>query len=64
MSAGHEIVGHSYAEDLQLIHLTEEQEREEIRTCAKMFQDFVGVKITGWLTSGHAPHGADLGHLG
>ena len=49
---GHEIVGHSYAEDLQLIHLTEEQEREEIRTCAKMFQDFVGVKITGWLTSG------------
>ena len=61
---GHEIVGHSYAEDLQLIHLTEEQEREEIRTCAKMFQDFVGVKITGWLTSGHAAHGADLGHLG
>jgi len=49
---GHEIVGHSYAEDLQLIHLTEEQEREEIRTCAKMFQDFVGVRPTGWLTSG------------
>jgi len=49
---GHEIVGHSYAEDVQLIHLTEEQEREEIRTCAKMFEDFVGVKITGWLTSG------------
>jgi allantoinase len=49
---GHEIVGHSYAEDVQLIHLTAEQEREEIRTCAKMFEDFLGVKITGWLTSG------------
>jgi chitin deacetylase len=35
-----------------LIHLTEEQEREEIRTCAKMFQDFAGARITGWLTSG------------
>ena len=49
---GHEIVGHSYAEDVQLIHLTEEEEREEVRTCAKMFQDFVGEKPTGWLTSG------------
>jgi peptidoglycan/xylan/chitin deacetylase (PgdA/CDA1 family) len=49
---GHEIVGHSYAEDVQLINLTEAQEREEIRTCAKMFQDFVGVRPTGWLTSG------------
>ena len=49
---GHEIVGHSYAEDVQLIHLTEEQEREEIRTCAQMFQDFAGVRLTGWLTSG------------
>jgi peptidoglycan/xylan/chitin deacetylase (PgdA/CDA1 family) len=35
-----------------LIHLTEEGEREEIRTCAKMFQDFVGQKPSGWLTSG------------
>src|SRR5881409_877124 len=32
-SRGHEIVGHSYAEDVQLIHLTAEEEREEIRTC-------------------------------
>ena len=49
---GHEIVGHSYAEDIQLTQLTEEQERDEIRTCAKMFQDFIGVRPTGWLTSG------------
>ncbi len=49
---GHEIVGHSYAEDVQLIHLTEDEEREEIRTCAKMFQDFIGQNPTGWLTSG------------
>ena len=49
---GHEIVGHSYAEDIQLTQLTEEQEREEIRTCASMFKDFLGVGPTGWLTSG------------
>ena len=49
---GHEIVGHSYAEDIQLTQLTEEQERDEIRTCAKMFEDFTGVRPTGWLTSG------------
>jgi hypothetical protein len=49
---GHEIVGHSYAEDTQLIHLTEAEERDEIRTCAQMFQEFVGMRPTGWLTSG------------
>src|SRR5439155_512067 len=34
------------------IALTAEEEREEIRTCMKLFQDFVGMRPTGWLTSG------------
>lgn len=59
---GHEIVGHSYAEDVQLILLTREEEREEIRTCGKIFQDLLGVKPTGWLSSGmrHTEHTLEL----
>jgi peptidoglycan/xylan/chitin deacetylase (PgdA/CDA1 family) len=55
---GHEIVGHSYAEDVQLVHLSKEEEREEIRTCVKTFQDLVGERPYGWLTSGmrHTEH--------
>jgi allantoinase len=49
---GHEVVGHSYAEDVQLIHLNKDEEREEIRACAKIFKDFLGVQPTGWLSSG------------
>ncbi|MEK6601763.1 MAG: polysaccharide deacetylase family protein [Candidatus Binatota bacterium] len=49
---GHEIVGHSYAEDIQLVLLSKEEEREEIRTCVKIFQDLVGVRPYGWLSSG------------
>jgi len=61
-AAGHEIVGHSYAEDIQLILLTKEEERDEIRTCVKIFQDLVGVRPYGWLTSGmrHTEHTLEL----
>ena len=50
--AGHEIVGHSYAEDIQLVLLSREEEREEIKTCVRIFQDLVGERPYGWLTSG------------
>ena len=61
-AAGHEIVGHSYAEDIQLILLSKEEERDEIRTCVKIFQDLVGVRPYGWLTSGmrHTEHTLEL----
>jgi len=51
-SAGHEIVGHSYAEDVQLVLLSKDEERDEIRTCVKIFEDLVGERPYGWLTSG------------
>lgn len=59
---GHEIVGHSYAEDVQLVHLSKEEEREEIRACIKMFEDLVGVRPSGWLSSGmrHTENTLDL----
>jgi len=57
-AAGHEIVGHSYAEDIQLVQLTKDEEREEIRACVKIFSDLVGARPYGWLTSGmrHTEH--------
>lgn len=51
-AAGHEVVGHSYAEDVQLVLLTKEEEREEIRTCKKIFHDLLGEPLYGWLSSG------------
>ncbi len=57
-AAGHEIVGHSYAEDIQLVLLSKEEERREIQTCVKIFEDLVGVRPYGWLSSGmrHTEH--------
>lgn len=49
---GHEVVAHSYAEDVQLVLLSREEEHEEIRACVKTFQDLIGVRPSGWLSSG------------
>jgi allantoinase len=49
---GHEIVCHNYAEDIQSVFLTKEEEREDIRTCVKIFQDLIGVRPNGCLSSG------------
>jgi allantoinase len=49
---GHEIVCHNYAEDIQSILLTREEEREDIRTCVRIFQDLIGVRPNGCLSSG------------
>jgi peptidoglycan/xylan/chitin deacetylase (PgdA/CDA1 family) len=59
---GHEIVGHSYAEDVQLVHLTKDEEREEIRKCVEIFQKLVGARPYGWLSSGmrHTEHTLEL----
>jgi allantoinase len=49
---GHEIVCHNYAEDIQSVLLTNEEEREDIRTCVRIFQDLIGVRPYGCLSSG------------
>ncbi|MDP6560226.1 MAG: polysaccharide deacetylase family protein [Candidatus Binatia bacterium] len=61
-SEGHEIVAHSYAEDIQLVLLSKKEEREEIRACVKVFQDLIGVRPYGWLSSGmrHTEHTLEL----
>lgn len=59
---GHEIVGHNYAEDIQSVFLTKEEEREEIRACIRIFRDLVGERPYGWLSSGmrHTEHTVEL----
>lgn len=61
-AAGHEIVGHSYAEDVQLVFLSREEEREEIRHCVRLFEDLTGARPYGWLSSGmrHTEHTLEL----
>jgi peptidoglycan/xylan/chitin deacetylase (PgdA/CDA1 family) len=59
---GHEIVGHNYAEDVQSVWLTRDEEREDIKTCVRLFQDLVGERPYGWLSSGmrHTEHTLEL----
>jgi len=49
---GHEIAAHNYAEDVQSIFLSKEEERDEIRSCVRIFVDLVGERPYGWLSSG------------
>lgn len=59
---GHEVVGHNYAEDIQSVLLTREEEKEEIQTCIKIFRDHLGERPYGWLSSGmrHTEHTVEL----
>lgn len=59
---GHEIVGHNYAEDVQSVWMTRDEEREDIKTCVRLFQDLVGERPYGWLSSGmrHTEHTLEL----
>lgn len=59
---GHEVVGHNYAEDIQTVLLTREEEQEEIRACVNIFRDLLGERPYGWLSSGmrHSEHTVGL----
>lgn len=59
---GHEIVGHNYAEDVQSVWMTRDEEREDIKTCVQLFQDLVGERPYGRLSSGmrHTEHTLEL----
>jgi allantoinase len=59
---GHEVVGHNYAEDIQTVLLSREEEKEEIQACVKVFRDLLGERPYGWLSSGmrHTEHTVEL----
>jgi peptidoglycan/xylan/chitin deacetylase (PgdA/CDA1 family) len=61
-SAGHEIAGHSYTQDLILPYLSEGEEKEIIQRCKRIIERTVGITPVGWFSPVAAPtlHTADL----
>jgi peptidoglycan/xylan/chitin deacetylase (PgdA/CDA1 family) len=50
IALGHEIAGHSYAQDDLLAYLDAKQEREIIQRCVRIITDIAGVLPKGWLS--------------
>jgi peptidoglycan/xylan/chitin deacetylase (PgdA/CDA1 family) len=50
VALGHEIAGHSYAQDDLLAYLDAKQEREIIRRCVRIITDIAGARPKGWLS--------------
>lgn len=48
--SGHEIAGHSYAQDDLLAYLDPQQEKEIIQRCVRIIGDIAGTRPTGWLS--------------
>jgi peptidoglycan/xylan/chitin deacetylase (PgdA/CDA1 family) len=55
LKSGHEIAGHSYAQDDILAYLPEDEERALIRRCVGIFKDKTGAAPKGWLSPVLAP---------
>jgi peptidoglycan/xylan/chitin deacetylase (PgdA/CDA1 family) len=50
VALGHEIAGHSYAQDDLLAYLDAKQEREIIQRCVRIITGIAGVRPKGWLS--------------
>lgn len=50
VKSGHEIAGHSYAQDDLLAYLDPQQEKEIIRRCVRIISDIGGARPKGWLS--------------
>jgi len=50
IALGHEIAGHSYAQDDLLAYLDAKQEREIIQRCVRIITEIAGVRPKGWLS--------------
>jgi len=51
--AGHELAAHQTTNSISLPHLSEEEERAEIRACTRMIEDAVGTRPVGWGSAGN-----------
>lgn len=54
---GHELAGHSRAQDLQLARLSRDEQREVIRESVRTSEDLTGQRVVGWM--GPAARGSD-----
>jgi len=52
-AAGHEIVGHGWANDIYLTSLEPEKEREQIRQTLSSLASVTGQRPVGWVSPGH-----------
>jgi peptidoglycan/xylan/chitin deacetylase (PgdA/CDA1 family) len=50
IKSGHEIAGHSYAQDDLLAYLGPQEEREIIQRCVRIITDIAGTRPNGWLS--------------
>ena len=50
VKSGHEIAGHSYAQDDLLAYLNAEQEKEIIQRCVRIITEISGERPKGWLS--------------
>jgi allantoinase len=50
IKSGHEIAGHSYAQDDLLAYLGPQEEREIIQRCVRIIADIAGTRPKGWLS--------------
>jgi peptidoglycan/xylan/chitin deacetylase (PgdA/CDA1 family) len=51
--AGHEIVGHGWANDIPLDSLDPDKERQVIKDTIKAIEDLTGTRPVGWVSPGH-----------
>jgi peptidoglycan/xylan/chitin deacetylase (PgdA/CDA1 family) len=50
VKSGHEIAGHSYAQDDLLAYLDPQQEKEIIQRCVRIITEIAGTRPKGWLS--------------
>jgi len=60
---GHELCGHSYAQDILPVYLDENADRENIERCRRIISDTSGKRITGWSSPRATPGLTTIRHL-
>lgn len=62
VKAGHEIVAHSYAQDIRVFRLGAEEERANLRKCVDVIQSVTGYRPVGWVAPGghRSAHTAEI----
>lgn len=61
--AGHEIAAHGMTNDHDMIDLTPEEERKEVRDCIRVIENCVGERPVGWAGPGNLHTAETLGIL-
>lgn len=63
LARGHEIAAHNYTQDGVLAYMSSAEELDTIRRCMTVFENVLGIRPQGWLSSVLASTDATIGHL-